>query len=152
VGTSVRLYLPADQKLVKETIASTADLNGSETVLIVDDEDLLLTMGQAILSHYGYHVLTANSGAKALELLARSDRAVDLLITDLVMPNMSGRELVEQVRRLLPFTRILCTSGYVRPTSEEQHNAAYLQKPFTSQELLRKVKQALAAVEPAPVD
>jgi two-component system cell cycle sensor histidine kinase/response regulator CckA len=152
VGTSVRLYLPADQKLVKEIVGSMTDLNGSETVLIVDDEDLLLTMGQAILSHYGYRVLTANSGAKALELLAHNDQTVDLLITDLVMPNMSGRELVERVRQISPFTRILCTSGYVRSNSEEQHNAAYLQKPFTSQELLRKVKQALANGEPAPVD
>ena len=61
-------------------------------------------------------------------------------------------ELVERVRLISPFTRFLCTSGYVRPNIEEQHNAAYLQKPFTSQELLRKVKQALANGEPAPVD
>ncbi len=152
VGTSVRVYLPADKKFVADNTGIATDLNGTETILMVDDEDLLLTMGQAILSSYGYRVLTANSGLKALEVIAQSDRQVDLLITDLVMPNMSGRELVEQVRRVSPFTRILCSSGYVRPTNEEQQYAAYLQKPFTSRELLLKVKQALTSGEPAPVD
>jgi CheY-like chemotaxis protein len=67
---------------------------------------------------------------------------VDLVITDLVMPAMSGRELVEHIRRLSPEIRIICTSGYVWPAGQET-NGAYLQKPFTSQELLFKVKQAL---------
>lgn len=151
-GTSVRVYLPADKKFVRDSAGGATDLNGTETVLMVDDEDLLLTMGQAILSSYGYRVLTANSGQKALELFSKSDRQIDLLITDLVMPSMSGRELVEQVRRVSPFTRIVCTSGYVRPANEDQEQAAYLQKPFTSQELLMKVKHALVSAEAAPVD
>jgi two-component system cell cycle sensor histidine kinase/response regulator CckA len=151
-GTSVRLYLPADKKLVNDSVGGSKDLNGSETVLMVDDEDLLLTMGHAILSSYGYHVLTANSGEKALAIIAKTERQIDLLITDLVMPKMSGRELVEQVRRVSPFTRVICSSGYVRPGGEEQQQGAYLQKPFTSQELLMKVKHALSADEPTPVD
>lgn len=151
-GTSVRVYLPADKKFVRDSGAGSADLHGTETVLMVDDEDLLLTMGQAILSSYGYRVLTANNGKKALEIISQTEHPVDLMITDLVMPNMSGRELVEQVRKVSPYTRILCSSGYVRPTSEEQEQAGYLQKPFTSQELLLKVKQTLTAGEPAPVD
>jgi two-component system cell cycle sensor histidine kinase/response regulator CckA len=142
-GTSVRVYLPADKKFVKDEVADTADLNGTGTVLMVDDEDLLLTMGETVLSAYGYKVLTANSGQKALDIIERGD-PIDLVITDLVMPNMSGRELVDRVRRLSPDIRILSSSGYVRP-SEEQEHAAYLQKPFTSQDLLLKVKQALAA-------
>jgi two-component system cell cycle sensor histidine kinase/response regulator CckA len=152
MGTSVRIYLPADKKLVNDSVGAGSDLNGTETILMVDDEDLLLTMGHAILSSYGYNVLTANSGQKALEIIAEPGRQVDLLLTDLVMPNMSGRELVEQVRRVSPYTRILCSSGYVRPSMEEQQNSAYLQKPFTSQELLMKVKHALSSTEPANVD
>ncbi len=109
---------------------------------MVDDEDLLLTMGQTVLSAYGYRVLTANSGQKALDLLARNP-AVDLVITDLVMPAMSGRELIEHLHRLSPAMRILCTSGYVWPAGQS-HIGTYLQKPFTSQDLLVKVKQALA--------
>ncbi|HWF18388.1 MAG TPA: ATP-binding protein [Verrucomicrobiae bacterium] len=151
-GTSVRVYLPADKKIVRDHSTATISLNGSETILMVDDEDLLLTMGQTILSTYGYHVLTANNGQKALEILSKNERPIDLLLTELVMPGMSGRELVEKVRQVSPFTRILCSSGYVRPTSQEVEQTAYLQKPFTSQELLMKVKQALSAGEPAPVD
>ena len=74
-------------------------------------------------------------------MLFRSTK-VDLIITDLVMPVMSGRELVERFRDLSPATRILCTSGYVQPASQQEH-AAYLQKPFTTQELLMRVKQML---------
>jgi len=143
-GTSVRVYLPADKKIARDSSVSSDDLNGNQTILMVDDEDLLLTMGQTVLSAFGYRVLTANSGQKALEMLSQRDVAVDLVVTDLVMPAMSGRELVEHIRRLSPATRILCTSGYVRP-SNYNDDTAYLQKPFTSQELLVKVKQALAA-------
>jgi signal transduction histidine kinase/CheY-like chemotaxis protein len=142
-GTSVRVYLPADRRFVKEEIGRTTDLTGNQTILMVDDEDLMLTMGETVLSAYGYKVLTANSGSKAIEIITGSERPIDLVITDLVMPNMSGRELVEHVRRLSPSTKILSSSGYVRPV-EEQEQTAYLQKPFTSQDLLLKVKQALA--------
>jgi len=142
-GASVRVYLPAEKKLVRETGGSGQDLTGTQTILIVDDEDLLLTMGQMILSAYGYKVLTANSGQKAVEILSKYNPRVDLLITDLVMPVMSGRELMEQARKLSPSTRIVCTSGYAWPVSREE-DPAYLQKPFTSQDLLLKVKQALS--------
>jgi YesN/AraC family two-component response regulator len=89
-------------------------------------------------------VLTANSGQKALEILSKKNAGVDLVITDLVMPTMGGRELVEHVQRLAPATRILCTSGYVRPAEQEEEEA-YLQKPFTAQDLLLKVKKVLTA-------
>jgi two-component system cell cycle sensor histidine kinase/response regulator CckA len=151
-GTSVRIYLPADKKLVKDTGLSTADLSGNQTILMVDDEDLLLTMGQTILSAYGYKVITANSGQKAVDIISKGEPQIDLLITDLVMPSMSGRELVEQVRKLAPFTRIICSSGYVRPSSEEQENTSYLQKPFTSNDLLLKVKHAFASGEATLID
>jgi two-component system cell cycle sensor histidine kinase/response regulator CckA len=141
-GTSVRVYLPAEKRLVRDHGISSDDLSGSQTILMVDDEDLLLTMGKTILSAYGYRVLTANGGPKALEVLGRKDNPVDLVITDLVMPVMSGRELVERIRQDFPGTRIICTSGYVWPAGQET-DGAYLQKPFTSQELLLKVKQVL---------
>ena len=146
VGTSVRVYLPADNKSLQAASFDNNDLKGSQTILMVDDEDLLLTMGQAIMSSFGYKVITANSGQKALEILAKNDPPVDLLVTDLVMPGMSGRELVEQARKTAPDLRILCTSGYVFPGKDES-DIAYLQKPFTSRELLIKVKNALAEPE-----
>jgi signal transduction histidine kinase/CheY-like chemotaxis protein len=150
-GTSVRVYLPADKKFIKEEAPAIAELNGTGTILMVDDEDLLLTMGETVLTAYGYKVLTANNGQKALDIIGRANPPIDLIITDLVMPNMSGRELVERVRQLSPGIRILSSSGYVR-SSDEQDNTAYLQKPFTSQDLLFKVKQALAADGTSGVD
>jgi two-component system, cell cycle sensor histidine kinase and response regulator CckA len=141
LGTSVRIYLPAEKRIVQDHSNSSEDLNGTQTILMVDDEDLLLTMGKTILSAYGYRVLTANSGQKGLDIFSKGNPAVDMVITDLVMPGMSGRELTEQIRQLSPDLPILCTSGYIRGPHESE--GSYLQKPFTTQELLIKVKTIL---------
>jgi signal transduction histidine kinase len=143
-GAAVRMYLPASRKIVRPAPAATGDLSGAQTILFVDDEDLLLTMGQMILSSYGYTVLTAASGQKALEIFTQSKKKIDLVITDLVMPNMSGRELTEQILRVSPGTLVLWSSGFSHSSSPDEHER-YLQKPFTSQDLLRKVKQVLTA-------
>ncbi len=92
--------------------------------------------------------MTASSGQKALEILARQGKEIDLVITDLVMPAMTGRELVAQIQSLAPGTRVICTSGYVWSSNQEEGTETYLQKPFTTQGLLRKVKQALAVGRP----
>jgi len=143
-GTAVRIYLPATRRIVRAAPAAPADLSGTQTVLFVDDEEIVLTMAQTVLSSYGYTVLTASGGQKALEIFSDSRKKIDLVITDLVMPNMSGRELTEHILRQAPGTRILWSSGYVRASGPEEQER-YLQKPFTSQDLLRKVKQILAA-------
>jgi signal transduction histidine kinase len=142
-GASVRIYLPASKKIVTETTVLTADTGGKQTILLVDDEELLLTTCQTVLSTYGYQVTCANSGERALEVIAGATAPFDLVITDLVMPRMSGRELIEQIQLRLPGVPVLCTSGFERrPTDEDE---AYLAKPFTSQELLRHVQRMLAA-------
>lgn len=144
-GASVRVYLPAEKKYVRERGDADENLRGAETILVVDDEHLLLTMAETILSDYGYHVLTASSGQQALSLVSRDDTKIDLIITDLVMPGMSGRELIEHLQQLSPTTPVLCTSGCVLP--EEQQTGMYLKKPYTSEELLMKVKQSLQSVD-----
>jgi len=143
-GTSVRLYLPARKAVVFDATFNEEDFYGTQTILMVDDEDLLLTMGQMVLSSYGYTVHTADSGTKAIEIFAKVGPQIDLVITDLVMPNMSGRELVDRLRAMRPDVRIVRSSGNFRP-SEVEADSIYLQKPFTSQDLLKIVKQALAA-------
>ena len=143
-GTSARVYLSAEKQFVRESTDAEENLNGTETVLVVDDEDILLTMAETILSEYGYHVLMANSAQKALAILSRDDSHVDLVVTDLVMPTMGGRELVERIRQLSPKIRILCASGCILPP-DQQIGLLFLQKPYTSRELLSKVRQALAA-------
>ena len=88
LGTSVRVYLPAEKRIVRDNGVASGDLNGDQTILIVDDEDLLLTMGQTILSSYGYRVLTANGGQKALDILAQKEKEPPV---DLVIPIWSCR-------------------------------------------------------------
>ena len=143
-GTSARIYLPAEKQIVRELGGASENLQGTETILVVDDEEMLLSMTETILSDYGYKILTANSGTKALAVLSRDYVQVDLVVTDLVMPGMGGRELVERIRQLAPKVKILCTSGYVMPT-DKKGIPAYLQKPFTSDDLLAKVKRVLSS-------
>ena len=146
MGTSVRVYLPASKKIVTETTLMNADSGGRQTILMVDDEDLLLTVGQTVLSAYGYQVLTANSGLQALEVIAQAKNPIDLVITDMVMPQMSGLELIEQIQLRLPGLPVLRTSGFVRPGAMEE-SESYLPKPFTSQQLLRHVAAMLDSVQ-----
>jgi len=129
-------------KTVTETVMLKCDLDKRRTILFVDDEDLLLTMGRMVLSAFGYEVLTANSGEKALQLLGNTTATIDLVITDIVMPQMSGRELIDQLQLRLPGVPILRTSGYMRSGGEDT-DLTYLQKPFSSQVLIRRVKQLL---------
>lgn len=148
-GTVVRVFLPAQEKFIRDQGTRVDDLRGTQTVLIVDDEEMLLTLGQTILTPFGYKVLTANSGQRGLEIFEQAPSEIHLVITDMVMPGMSGREFSDNLRRLSPTVPILCTSGYVRSPNEETHDAAYLRKPYTSQDLLRKVKQMLSPGVPA---
>ncbi len=143
-GTSARVYLPAEKSRIQDGGVSHNELRGTATVLVVDDESLLLTMSETILSDFGYKVLTASNGQKALQILAQPGTKVDLVITDLVMPGMGGRELIERIRGQGLELPIMCTSGYVLP-EDKQASSGYLQKPFTSSELLMKVKSVLEA-------
>jgi two-component system, cell cycle sensor histidine kinase and response regulator CckA len=141
-GAAARIYLPAEKQLASQGAASDESLHGAESILIVDDESMLLSMAETILVEYGYKVATANTGQKALALLSREDVKIDLLVTDLVMPGMGGRELIERARQLQPRIKILCMSGCIL-SPEQQVGLSYLQKPFTSRDLLGKARQVL---------
>ena len=135
VGAVVALFKQDDQGAVISLTRS--DDRGTYSL-----HDILPGSYALRVSRYGYQVLTANSGQKALDIISQREAPIDLVITDMVMPAMSGRELVEHLHLISPQTRILCTSGFVRPNQDD--DAAYLQKPFTSQDLLLKVKSSLA--------
>jgi signal transduction histidine kinase/CheY-like chemotaxis protein len=143
-GTSVRVYLPAMKKIVEERHFVDEKLTGEGTILFVDDEDMLVALGQMLLSTAGYKVLTANSAERALEVFERAQEPIHLMITDMVMPRMNGRELIQRVRGAYPQTRIICSTACVRTANTVQHYN-FLSKPFTAQELLRLVKTALSA-------
>lgn len=143
-GTSVRVYLPAVKKIVEEKHLVDENLSGEGTILFVDDEDMLVALGQMLLTSAGYKVLTANSAERALEVFERTKEPIDLLITDMVMPRMNGRELISRVKKSYPKTRIICSTACVRTATTVQHYN-FLSKPFTAQELFRLVKTAFAA-------
>lgn len=117
-------------------------------ILVIDDDPDMLRLVEAMLVAEGYHVLTASSGRKGLELAEMSRGAVDLLLTDVVMPEMRGEDVALAFRRSYPATRVLFMSAYLKP-STERYGAAYgpvdfLIKPFTTAKLLGAVKKILA--------
>jgi two-component system cell cycle sensor histidine kinase/response regulator CckA len=139
----VRIYLRAEARVLAEAPQFTREeLRGSQSILFVDDEELLLTMGKTILSEHGYQVETASGGKQALSMITGRQEPYHLVVTDLVMPAMSGRELVEKIQELAPETRIVCMSGYPWP-SPQVKSLAFLKKPFTAQNLLSTIKIAL---------
>lgn len=142
-GTSVRLYLPARPVVARTAAPSDPILRGQGTVLVVDDDDRVRRTVEAVLKQFGYEVLTAPGGAEALALLSRNENRVDVALVDLVMPRMSGRDLIERIRRLRPTLPIIPTTGYVLPELEPQDRTPCLRKPFTAQDLLWRIKQAL---------
>jgi two-component system cell cycle sensor histidine kinase/response regulator CckA len=145
-GASVRIYLPAMKKIIEENLVPDNTVKGTETILFVDDEEMVARLGLMVLSSVGYKVLTAHNGEQALEVFARSSGKIDLLVTDMVMPHMNGRELIEKVRSLFPATRIICSTACIR-SLDSQEDVSYLQKPFTAQGLLQKVRIALSPTD-----
>ncbi len=141
-GTSVRVYLPAVRKFVDEKVVNDNELGGKELILVVDDEEMVLTMADMVLKSHGYRVLTASNGESALKVVSETKSLIDLIITDMVMPRMNGRELIEKVRTLSPATAILCATACTR-SLELASQLDFLSKPFTAQQLLRKVKESL---------
>jgi CheY-like chemotaxis protein len=146
-GTSFRIYLPIDGGAVEVPVerAEPTPSRGAETVLLAEDEESVRTMVRRVLEEQGYTVLSAASGREALDLAHDHTGAIDLVLTDVVMPGMDGGELVEAVRRLRPQVRSICMSGYaegsVRP--ETLGETTFLQKPFSPSALTRIVRQVL---------
>jgi CheY-like chemotaxis protein len=125
-------------------------LRGSETILLVEDEPAVRALTRRVLQRYGYDVLEAASGDEALALAERRPGEIHLLVTDVVMPGMSGREVAQRIARTRPSTAVLYTSGYT-PDAIMQHRviaagAPFLQKPFTPAALAAKVREVLDGV------
>jgi PAS domain S-box-containing protein len=149
VGTTFRIYIPAAPSPARApaTEVPPKALDGSETLLLVEDEDALRRVMQRALSAHGYTVLAAANGEEALALASASPRPIDLLITDVVMPGMNGREVANAVLARFPGTGVLFTSGYtddeVVRNGIEDADVHFLAKPYTPQLLLRRIRELL---------
>ncbi len=153
VGTTIKVYLPpASGPLSAEPPENSALLRGTETVLLVEDEPQVRQTASRMLRAQGYTVVEAANGADARRLLEAESRPIQLLITDVVLPGISGRVLAEQVREARPQIRILFTSGYTDDVVLRQklleRGAILLHKPFTVEALASKVRAVLD--EPSP--
>ncbi len=149
-GTSFTIFLPRFDEPTAATRVTHDDAigaSGGETVLVAEDDDRLRAVVARMLSKQGYTLLLAPHGAAALELARTHGAGMNLLVTDLVMPGMTGRELADRMHRERPDIRVLFTSGYtddiVFRQGLLQPGVHYLQKPFTGQALARKVREVL---------
>jgi len=147
-GTTFRVYLPqAAEEIASETQQAVPlrTSNGTETVLVVEDERDIRDIVGDYLQQNGYTVLHAQNGREALEIARRYKGLIHLLITDIVMPELGGRELAEELRRMRPRTRVLFTSGYLHTadTKPAEQQTAVLQKPFALNVLASKVREVL---------
>jgi signal transduction histidine kinase/ActR/RegA family two-component response regulator len=149
-GTTFRIYLPrldAAATTVDRSTRSTAAAGGTETILLVEDEEGVRELARDILRASGYTVLEARNGNEALLLCERHQGRLDLLLTDVVMPRMSGRELAERLGPLRPDLSVLYMSGYT-DDAVIRHGVlgagtAFLQKPFTPAALVQRVRETL---------
>jgi nitrogen-specific signal transduction histidine kinase/ActR/RegA family two-component response regulator len=153
-GTTFKIYFPRVDEEVPAAPAhrdKLQSLQGSETVLVVEDAAAVRGIIYSVLKRNGYNVLEAVDGQNALEIGAQHDGPIHLLLTDVVMPRMGGRTLAEQFAKLRPDTRILFVSGYTDDAIVHHGvldpGVNYLEKPFTPDDLARKVRSLLDRVE-----
>jgi two-component system cell cycle sensor histidine kinase/response regulator CckA len=148
VGTTFAIYLPAVAEAPRASAVQKTKLaRGTETILLVDDESAFRRVTQAALTHLGYTVIEAASGAAALEAADRQAGPIHLLLADVVMPAMGGRELAETLRAKYPALKVVYQSGYTDDAvvghGVLQAEVAFLQKPFTLASLASKVREVL---------
>jgi CheY-like chemotaxis protein len=150
VGTGFEILLPyveATPEVVTEPQARSSMTARGETVLVAEDERAVRALASRILRKRGYHVLEATDGVEALEIARQHEGRIDLLLTDIVMPIMGGRELAEQLRSARPTSKVLFMSGYMDDAllqrGVEQGVGSLLEKPFTPDGLAAKVREVL---------
>ena len=150
-GTTFEVYLPRLEDTEREADISDRShkevVGGTETLLLTDDEDLVRDLVRSILEARGYKVLEAKDGKESLEIGSRHEETIHLLVTDMSMPNMNGRELAQRLAQIRPGMKTLFMSGYMEDSGngnkELPPEAFFIQKPFRPDALARKVREVL---------
>jgi len=151
-GTAFKIYLPRFEEVEESVHAPEArghSVPGTETILLVEDEEAVRSLAVRVLQDLGYQLLESTSPEDALEIAERHKEPIDLLLTDVVMPRMSGRKVAEHLALMRPGMKVLCMSGYTDDAIVRhgvlEAGVAFLQKPFTPAALARKVREVLDA-------
>jgi CheY-like chemotaxis protein len=149
-GTTFTIYLPrieAEAASVAEKPPAAAKGGNDQTVLVVEDQDAVRRLATAILKSAGYRVLSAADGSEALALEAQHQGPIDLALTDVVLPGMTGKQLADRLKVVRPEIKVLFTSGYPRDVIADRgvvdRDVAYLAKPYSPDELAAKVREVL---------
>ena len=154
-GTTFKIYLPALAEAAADAgrPAAVPALGGKETVLVVEDQAEVRDYAVAALKAYGYRVIQAENAGAALLLCERERGRIHLVLTDVVMPNMSGRELADRLEKMRPGIKVLFMSGYTDDVIAHhgvlEEGAEFIQKPFSPEELAGKVRAVLGPPAPA---
>ncbi|MCX8110217.1 MAG: PAS domain S-box protein, partial [Syntrophorhabdaceae bacterium] len=147
-GTTFNIYLPASQKIsVLEARLPEGMDGGQETVLLIDDEEVILNVGKDLLEALGYRVYTAKGGQKAVEIYKEKGKDIDLIILDMIMPGKGGEETFEELHSINPDVRVILASGYSMDGAAERVMKkgcrGFIQKPFNLNELSNKIREVL---------
>jgi len=152
-GTTFKIYLPAAESSVESKVQGVevlpeCSIGGTETVMVVEDNDMVRQLTVDILSRRGYRVMAAAGGAACLELLDAHTGPLDLLVTDVVMPEINGKMLYKQVAQRIPGIKVLYMSGYTENVIASRgvldQGVNFIQKPFAPNSLAAKVREVLA--------
>ena len=150
-GTTFKIYFPAVQK-GKDSETPTIERpirGGTETILLVDDEDVLRDLGISILTRFGYEVITAGNGKEALDIYQREGQRISLVILDLIMPEMDGRQCLVEILRVNPNIKVLIASGHSENGATYSHRESgargFVEKPYNQKILLELVREILDA-------
>jgi nitrogen-specific signal transduction histidine kinase/CheY-like chemotaxis protein len=151
-GSTFDIYLPITDKTAAESFLSKPTVSkGKETILLVDDEDMIIDVGQALIKKLGYRVTTAKSGSEAVEILKRIGLEIDLVILDMIMPKMDGGKTFDQLRLICPEIPVILSSGYAINGQAESIMKkgcnGFIQKPFSVPVLSQKIKQVLDGIK-----
>ena len=149
-GATFNIYLPATEKNINNRQSTYQELKqGSEVLLLVDDEEMILEIGKDMLEKLGYEVVLAGTGRKVLEIYERDQNAIDMVILDMIMPDMSGSETYNRLKEINPAIKALLSSGYsINGKAQEILNSGcqgFIQKPFNLTNLSQKVRSILDA-------
>jgi len=147
-GTTFSIYLPASHNQVKKSLETSNHIcKGSETILLVDDEETVLEISVQILEKLGYSVLAAQSGKAAIDVYQKNKRKIDLVILDMIMPDMSGGETYDQLKKVKPDIKVLLSSGYsINGQATDilgRGCIGFIQKPFSMKDLSQKLREVL---------